>query len=361
MLINSFDRAPSARSRRAFGRLLAGSGLALATMPLAAARGWAATQPIFYTWETFGDPTLFDSYVAANGTLPVLQTFSDENEAYHNLSAGMQADVVHPCTDTLPHWRDAGLLQPLDVSRLTNWPDLLEPLRQIPGINEGGQQWFVPLDWGTTSVIYRSDLVEIEDESYNLLWDERYVGKLALGEDVTESVIMAALASGITDPFEMSDGDLAIVRDSLVRQRDLLRYYWSDPSVIAEDLKSGSLVASSAWSETYLSLKQEGVPVKYMNPKQGVLSWCCGLVLMKSAAEVDQAYKLIDYLISPEAGAWAAEQNACHANRRALEMAQADGRLPFDPVELLSTSVLLRASPRLDDYQQMFDEVRGES
>lgn len=349
----------SATSRRAFGRLLAGTGLSLATLPLAAGRLGAADQSVYYTWEDNDAPELFTGYTASTGAPPLVQTFSDENEALENLSAGMQADVAHPCADTLPHWRAAGLLQPIDVARLSHWPDLLEPLRQIPGTNDGGEHWFVPVDWGTTSVIYRPDLVEIDEESYRLLWDERYAGKLALGEDVTESVIMAALAAGIADPFNMSDADLARVRDSLIHQRDLLRYYWSDSSVIIEDLKSGNLVATSGWSDTYFALKQEGVPVKYMNPVEGVLSWCCGLVLLKSAADADQAYRLMDYLISPEAGSWFASRHSGHSNRNSAMPGGADQGVSLDPAEILSKSVFLRVSPRLADYQLMFDEVRG--
>jgi hypothetical protein len=34
--------------------------------------------------------------------------------------------------------------------------------------------------------------------------------------------------------------------------------------------------------------------------------------------------------------------------------------LPSDPAELLETSVFLRESARILDYQRMFDEVRSE-
>lgn len=361
MITNARIGARPAMGRRAFGRLLAGTGLTLATLSFGASRSFGAGQPTYYTWEGYDTPELFDAYAKADGALPLLQSYSDENEALENLSAGMPVDVAHPCADTLPHWRDAGLLQPIDVSRLSHWPDLIEPLRTIPGINDGGETWFVPIDWGTTSVIYRTDLVQIEEESYNLLWDERYAGKLAFGEDVTESVIMAALAAGVTDPFNMSDADLQLVRDALTRQHDLLKYYWSDPSVIVDDLKAGNLVATSGWSDTYFGLKEEGVPVAYMAPKEGILSWCCGAVLLKSATEIDQSYKLMDHLISPDAGAWFLGRHAGHANLKTLELASPDTGLPYDPVELLSTSTFLRVSPRLADYQMMFDEVRGVS
>jgi spermidine/putrescine transport system substrate-binding protein len=349
--------------RRMFGKLLAGTGAYLTSRLLGPRRARAGNQPIFYTWEGYEDPGFFADYVEESGGLPILQTFTDENEALQNLSAGMQVDVAHPCADTVQHWRKAGILQPIDTSRLSNWPDLIEPLRHIPGTATDGTQWLVPVDWGTTSVIYRTDLVDIEEESYRLLWDERYAGKLALGEDVTESVIMAALACGISDPFNMSDQDLSTVRQALAAQRGLLKYYWSDLTIVQQGLKSGELVASSGWSDIYLTLKKEGVPVKFMNPKEGIMSWCCGLALMETATEIDEAYELVNALIGPNAGQWLAGIGIAHSNRKTFERAGhnllADLGLPTDPAELLASSVFLHESPRLADYQRMFDDVRG--
>lgn len=344
-------------SRRAFGKLLAGTGLCLASFPMGAARAASQGQATFYAWEGFDDPALYSAHVEANGALPLVQTFSDEQEAFDNLSAGMPADLAHPCADTLPHWRDAGILQPIDVSRLSNWGNLLEPLRRIPGVNDDEQTWFVPFDWGLTSIAYRSDLVNIGEQSYSLLWDERYAGKLAFGEDATESVIMAALAAGVADPFNMSDEELARVRDLLIRQRDLLKYYWSDETVISEGLRSGDIVASSCWSNTFLALKQEGVAVEFLNPKEGILSWCCGIVLLKSAEHLDQAYAVMDALIGPGVGTWFLERQMSHSNPNSGASSVGGGSL-LSAEELLSKSVFLRVSPRMEDYQQMFDEVR---
>jgi spermidine/putrescine transport system substrate-binding protein len=351
--------------RRMFGRLLLGAGVCLTTSGSGARRARAHGQPVYYTWEGYDDPSFFVDYVADGRPLPIMQTYTDEVEAFQNLSAGMPADVSFPCADTLPHWREAGLLQPIDVSRLSNWPDVIEPLRHVPGTETDGQQWLAPVEWGTTSVIYRTDLVDIEEESYRLLWDPRYAGKLAFGEDVTESVIMAALAAGIADPFNMSDDELALLKQQLVAQRDLLKYYWTEPAMIEQDLRSGEIVATSGWSETYLSLKSEGVPVKYMNPREGILSWCCGLALMRSATMIDEAYDLIDAMLGVKAGLWLTSLGMVHSNRKVFEAGEhnflAELGLPTDPTELLAGSVFLRKSPRLFEYQRMFEEVRGAS
>jgi spermidine/putrescine transport system substrate-binding protein len=336
--------------------------LSLATISLSPARARAQGVPVLYTWEGFDSPALVGDFPAKHGAPPIFQTFVDENEAFQNLKAGLTVDLAHPCADTFGHWNEAGLLQPIDTERLTNWPDLFERLKSVPGSQVGGKQLFIPVDWGTTSVAYRSDLVESPEQSYRLLWDSRYAGKLSIGEDATETVMMAALLAGVADPFDMSDGDLARVRKLLASQKSLLKFYWSDDTVIKAAISSGDIVATSMWSDTFRSLKQKGVPVSFMRPKEGILSWCCGLVLAKSATEVDAAYDLIDAVLTPSTGVKWIKRGSNHANRKTYELIDdrtlAELGVPRDPSDLLAASVFLRDYPRLAEYQRMFDQTR---
>jgi spermidine/putrescine transport system substrate-binding protein len=354
---------PSRRySRRQLGRLLAGTGLSWAAVSLSPAPARAQGTPVLYTWEGFDSSDLVGDFRARNGALPIFQTFIDENEAFENLKAGLTVDLAHPCADTFGHWNEAGLLQPIDTGRLANWPDLFERLKTVPGSQAQGEQLFIPVDWGTTSVAYRSDLVKPPEESYRLLWDDRYAGRLSIGDDATETVMMAALVAGVADPFDMSDSDLARVAALLDSQKSLLKFYWSDDTVLKEAVSSGDIVATSMWSDTFRSLKQQGAPVSFMRPKEGILSWCCGLVLAKFATEVNAAYELIDAILAPSTGVKWIERGSNHANRKTYELideeALAQLGVPRDPSELLAASVFLRDYPRLAEYQRMFDATR---
>jgi spermidine/putrescine transport system substrate-binding protein len=245
---------------------------------------------------------------------------------------------------------------------LANWADVFEALKQVPGSEVDGQRLFIPIDWGTTSVAYRSDIVTGVEQSYRLLWDERYAGRLSIGEDATETVMMAALVAGVADPFNMSDADLARVRELLTKQTPLLRFYWSDAAIIEEALATGDIVAASLWSDTFRSLKQRGVAVEFMRPKEGILSWCCGFVLSAAATEVDAAHELIDAVLAPSTGVNWLGRGSNHANRKTYELVDetmlAELGIPRDPSELLATSIFLREYPRLAEYQRMFDDVR---
>jgi spermidine/putrescine transport system substrate-binding protein len=344
--------------------LLARAGLAIVALPGLAATSRAAAQPIFYTWPSDDNADLVAEFTRTHDAPPVVQVFQDENEAFQQLRKGLTVDVAHPCADQFAHWRAAGLLQPIDTGRLANWPDLFPTLSRL-GTGENGQQWFVPFDWGTTSVAYRADLVDIASESYDLLWNDRYAGKLAFGTDATESVIIAGLVAGVADPFNMTDDELTRVRAILMRQKPLLSFYWSDLELVAEGLVSGALVASTAWNEIVPLVQGRGCDIRFMNPKEGMLGWCCGFVLTRAATEVDLAYELIDSLLSPATGKVLTSLGVAHSNRRVFETVSAETLaglgLPYGPDDMLANSVFLRPSPRMAEYQSIFDEVVGDA
>jgi len=358
------DRIADGRmTRRDLHKALASVGLMAVAMPLVPRAARAEDQATYYTWSGYDVPEFMPGYVEKYGTTPNLPIFAEEEEAFTKLRAGYQVDVSHPCSGRIRRWRDAGILQPIDTSRLSNFGDMFPTLQSINGADEGGQ-WFVGVDWGNTSVVYRTDLVDIQEDSWTILWDERYAGKLSMGEDVTDTAIIAALVAGVADPYNMTDEDLAKIKDLLAKQKPLLRFYWSDNTTMEQALATGELVASSAWNSSVLTLRNQGLPVKFMSPKEGILTWCCGLVLMKDAPQVDKAHDLIDAMISPQAGQWLiTQQGYGHSNSKSFDLVDdatlASLGLPRDPTTLLNSGVFSKENARLDDIVKMFEDVKA--
>lgn len=361
----SFDTMPivSPQPRRRFMSKLASLGIGLATLPMVRRPALADAQATLLTWDGYGSDEVLAEYLERRGALPTVLTFDSQDEAFSQLQEGIQVDVAHPCADIMPYWRRSGLLQPIDTGRLSHWPDLFESLRDQPGLNENGQQWFVPIDWGFTSVIYRADLVDIPEESLGLLWDERYAGRLATGGDVTEPVMTAALLAGIADPYHMSPADLGKVRQLLEKQAPLLKFYWSDVTTLESALASGEIVAGLGWTESYIKLRQQGVDVRLMKPIEGSLAWSCGAVLTSSATEIDAAHDVIDSMISPRAGAWMIANAAGHSNRKAFDLADQAALdllgLDRDPTQTLARTLFLRENAQFDVIERMMTEIRG--
>ncbi len=351
-------------SRRQFNRMLAAAGLTTVTLPLIGRSARAEDQAIYFTWSGYDDPGFFPGYVTKHGANPDMPVFADEEEALQKMRAGATYDVVHPCNSTIARWIDADVIQPIDMSRLSNWPDVFDSLKKFDGAQRDGKDYFVPVDWGNTSIIYRPDLVDISEESWTLMWDERYAGKLSVAAAAEETVPIAAIVAGAADPFDLTDEEIAKVKDLLLKQKPLLRFYWDTNTTIEQGLASGELVATTGWNSSAVTLRNQGVTVKFMNPKEGLLTYCCGLVLAKDAPHPDAAYDLLDAMIAPDAGKWLIEtQGYGHSNRKTFELIDdqilADRGLPRDPVPFLNNGILYRPTGRLEEISSMFEAVKA--
>mgnify|MGYP000193043700 CR=1 FL=1 len=354
-------------TRRQMTKALASVGLGLMTVPVMKRPAAAAVNDItYYTWASYEIPELHPAYFEKYGGSPDPAFFADEEEALQKLRSGYTPDISHPCTYVLPRWRDAGVIAPIDTSRLTHYNDIFPELKTIKGTFDDNGVYYVPVDWGNSSILYRTDLVEVEEESWMLLFDERYAGKLAVYDAIDGAVTAAALALGIKDPFNMTDEQIEQCRQLLVKQKDLLLYYWSDNTTIEQSLASGELVAAYAWNASVVTLKQQGIPVKYMNPKEGILTWVCGLVLIEGGPGDEEAkYDFINAMSSPEAGQFEIESYGYgHSNMKSFERVSPERLAELgisSPTALFAQGVFLSEVPpeTREKYITMFEGVKA--
>jgi spermidine/putrescine transport system substrate-binding protein len=329
--------------------LLGAAGVGFAMVPMMGRSALAATTS-YFTWGGYDIPEMFSSFVEAHGK-PDMPVFADAEEAFQKLRAGFVADVIHPCAGDTPRWRDAGVIQPIDTSKLSNFGDVSPDLVSLKGIQHDGKQYFMPWEWGQTSVTYRTDLVELPDgkESWAILWDKKNAGKVAMIDAAEDAWWCAAIYAGIDVSRINDDGlivvpdeDIQKVRDILTEQRDRVRMYSSDLTSVEQALASGELVAAMTWNESALNLRGEGIPVKFADPVEGALTWCCGVVLHAQAPNYDLAHELIDSMISPETGEMCIREFGYgHSNLKSVE--------PFSDEELADRGLTRNAADTLNN------------
>ncbi len=306
--------------RRDFQRLLAAAGLGLVALSAPVRSGRATAQDLqVFTWAGYDLPELHRSYIEKHGVSPSFTVFGGTEEAFQKIRAGFNPDVAHPCVEDVRRWRDAGLIKKIDTTRLEHWSDLWPDLFELSGAIIDGEPWFVPIDWGNGSLLYRTDLVEPKEASWWLAFDERYKGRIAMynGEP---SVTVAALALGI-NPFDFSEREGERIKDLLRKQRELVRFYWDSPTEYQQAMATGEIAIAYAWNDGLKALREQGLPVQYMIPKEGILNWTCGVVHLADArASDDLVYDFLNAYTAPETGKYLIEAyNYGHSNRKAFE------------------------------------------
>ena len=293
-------------SRRAFTNGLLTAGVAMATVPAATRQAMAAAedQATYFTWGGYDIPELFVPYQETHGELPNFAIFGGSEEALTKMRGGFVVDVSHPCNSGMPRWVQTGLFQPIDTSRIGNWGDVIPELVDLPGNQaDGGKIWMVPFDWGQTSITYRTDIYELEgEESWDMLWDKRYSGRLGSLASGGDAWWCGAIKAGVAMEDIATDEAFEKIAAVMREQRPLIRVYTDDTTTLEQALSSGEMAAAMTWNSSATLLQSEGVPVKFAKPKEGALTWVCGLMVHKDAPNIDRAYDVIDALLSVESG-----------------------------------------------------------
>lgn len=224
---------------------------------------------------------------------------ASDADIYAKMAAGDQADVFHPYTGWLQFYVDEGLVEEIDTSKLTNWDKVPEDFKKIGQID--GKQYFIPWDWGFTSVLYRTDQIPEGVDSWAALMDPKYEGRISMWDDGPGAVTVSSYIHG-WDETQITDEQLAQIKDEWIEQRGLNLFYWAGEPELVEGMANGDVWLGYAWQGAYATLLGQGVPVAYANPKEGRNSWVGVYGIRKGTPNYDLALKFLDAKLSEATG-----------------------------------------------------------
>jgi spermidine/putrescine transport system substrate-binding protein len=220
-------------------------------------------------------------------------------DIYSKMKAGDQADIFHPYTGWLQFYVDEGLVQEIDTSKLTNWDKVPDSFKKIGQIN--GKQYFVPWDWGFSSVLYRTDKIPEGIDSWSALFDPKYAGHISMWDDGTGAVDVSSYIHGYTYNTLTAD-QLASIKQEWIAQKKLNLLYWAGEPELVQAMSSGDVWLAYAWQGAYATLLSQGVPVAYANPKEGRNSWVGVYGIRKDSPNYDLALKFLDQKLGVATG-----------------------------------------------------------
>lgn len=319
--------------------LLASAALALAATTV------RAEDPnlTVFDWSGFEEPALIQPYVAKYGSIPTYALFGDDDEAFQKLTSGFKADVAHPCSQMIQKYRDAGIIEPWDVSRIPNFAQIDPRFLDSTIFKDDTGVWYIPTDFAYTAIAYNTTDVPAEDvASLSVFTNAKYEGRISLPDNADDVWALALLATGVTDWTAITEDQFAAAANWLRTVNPLVKAYWSDPSQLSQLMASGEIQVAWSWNDSIALLRQQDYPVGFQRQAaEGASSWFCGYVNLKDGpGSEDQAYDFINAWLDDgsakgllENFGYAATQMAGMAKISAEELKAAD----VDPI---STTLL---------------------
>ena len=312
-----------------------------------------------FTYEDTIAPNLLGPFKKENPGLDVkTATFDSDSEAAAKLVGGFQADVVEACADEINPLTRRHLLRPLETKGIPGFDKLT--YNDVPGVrDDSGQVLFVPVSAGPQGLIVNTEKITDPPDSWTALFDPQYAGEVAIeGDTPLLPIGETALALGKEDPMNLSADELTEVKDYLSEHRGQFRSFTESDSDTINLLKSGEVVLTDGGRGTALAAQEAGVPVEWIAPKEGPLSWICGLGIPAGSKNLDAAYKMLNYYVSPEAQAQSAREGYVVTNPEALPLVPAKYKESADP-KSVGDAIAEREPPNYEEYVHAWQEVQS--
>ncbi len=255
-----------------------------------------------FDWGGYEDPSFFAGYTEKHPKPPEYAFFGDDDDAFTKLMSGYRPDVAHPCSQIMPKYRDAGLIEPWDTSRIPEAANLDPRFLASPVIKDAAGLWFIPVDWGSTAIAYNTEAVPAaEVATLQVFLDPKYSKRISLPDNTDDVWALALLATGTKDWAKVTDAQYDAARAWLEKVAPNVRTYWSDGAELQQLMATGEVVIAWSWNESVTKLRAEGHPIAFQrSPAEGSTNWFCGYVNMKDGpGSEDDAYDFINAWLEP--------------------------------------------------------------
>jgi spermidine/putrescine transport system substrate-binding protein/spermidine/putrescine transport system permease protein len=335
-------------------------GLALLATPFAFGRSVASGEKVLnlYIWSNYIAPETVRKFEARFGVHVNVDLY-DTNEAMlakvqtGNVSYDLLCPSSYPI-ETLIH---QNLLRPLDHSALPHLSNI-DP-RFLDNAYDRGNRYSVPYFWGTCGIAYDRKRVATPD-SWAVLWDPRYRGRILMLDDPREGFGSALRWMGesvnATDPAVLRKAEAL-----LLRQKPLVKTY--NASNFEDVLLSRDVWLAQGWNGQFAKVMAVDPDLDYTIPKEGASYFIDSLVIPASAPHPDMAHAFIDWVLEPEVAAEICRtMRYSTPNQAAIPLLPAairDNRAIFPPADVVKRLELIHdVGETTVLYERLWTEVK---
>ncbi len=259
-----------------------------------------------YNWEEYIGSKTLKNFEKETGIHVNEITFQDEEEMLGAVQSDLSAyDLVVCSDDSIREMREVKLLAPLDYSKIPNFKYIKKQYRNMTR-PDPEQKYTVPYLCGSTGMVVNKKYIKEDTDSWKVLFDKRYMEKLAMLNNAFEVAAVALKLSGYS-LNSINPQELAEARDLLLKQKPLLTGY-HDTETLKELLVSEKLWAAHIYSGEGLVAADENENLEYVIPKEGAVLWVDIFAIPRDAQHKEEAHMFLNYILRPDVNATIASE-----------------------------------------------------
>ncbi len=260
-----------------------------------------------YNWGEYIEQGTIDLFEKKYPHIDVNYTTFDSNEAMYSkiVSGAASYDIVVPSEYMVSKLIQEDMLAELDFSNIPNYKYIGEGYKNLASDPEN--KFSVPYFWGTVVVIYNSQFVaeeDVKDESLELLWNEKYAGKILMFDNPRDSFGISLTRLG----YSMNSGndkEWQEAAKALSEQKPIVQAYVMD--AIFDKMESGEAWIAPYYAGDALVIQENNPDIKFYIAKEGTNLFVDSMCILKTTEHKKEAELFINFMCEPEIAAMNAE------------------------------------------------------
>jgi spermidine/putrescine-binding protein len=320
-------------------------------------------------WEGYADPSFVKAFEDAHHCKVVASYMGSSDELVAKLRGGSAGnyDVISPSSDVATSIVRAGLAAPLDLSKITAYPQLSARLRESPLVKANGQTYGVPFVWGPNPLLYDTNAFPKAPDSWSDLWNPKLKGKISLWDELS-SVYMAAQVLGYDKPdpnqlYNLSDEQLEAVKKKLIELKPNVRKYWTTGGELTNLFQNHEVTVAMGWPLMTAQLRKLNYPIGETIPKENTTGWIDHLMITAASSHKELAQAFLEYMVEPQTQKLVTDvTHYTPANPATAQLLTPDEVKSLhldDPDAYMKRIYFWQDVPRRQKYTEIWNEVKN--
>ena len=295
-----------------------------------------AKELVFYGFAEDTPRSILDAFTKEFGFKVIYLPYQSPEESNESIRAGVSYDVALLENQLIQPLIKDGLLAEIDFANVPNFKNISANFRDLAF--DPGNRHSVSVDYGTTGLLLRTDLVGDALSRWADLWDPRYAGKIGFRAQPREIIGTTLLSLG--HPFGSENPrELDAVLQRLLALKPSVVMVDIEASGAVSKLLDGEIAILHGYAEDFRWAHEVNPAVAYVLPEEGTALWGDSFVIAANSSRKHTAEAFINFLLRPEIAAQIVnEKKYAQAN---------DAALPFIKPEIRNDPVIYPSSEDL--------------
>ena len=319
-------------------------------------------------WKGYADESFIKAFEQAHNCKVFASYMGSSDELVSKLSGGAASnyDVVSASSDVAASIVRSGLAEPLDLSKFAAYPKLSPKLRDSTLARAKGKTYGVPFMWSPNPLLYDTTALPEPPDTWAVLWDPRFKGKISLRDDLS-SVFMAALLLGFDKPdpthlYNLSDDELLAVKKKLIELKPNVRKYWTGGE-LTNLFQNHEIILATGWPSSTIQLRKLNFPIGEVIPKEGAPGWIDYLMIAAASPHKELAEQFLEYMIEAKTQKLVSDVTLCTPanpeSTRFLTPGRAKALHVNNPDAYTQRVYFWQDVPRRAKYDEIWNEVKA--